>query len=60
MGSQFVTGLDGQNEPTIWLARGDSDQRPMPIFRKCDLNPNARHLWPTIARALLETELPDA
>jgi hypothetical protein len=55
----FAAGLDGEGEQTIWLCRGEGDTKPKPVFRKCDLNPDTRLMWPTIARALLETEIPD-
>jgi hypothetical protein len=53
----FSVEMDGFGEQTIWLMRREDDPAPMAVLSLSDLNPSARHLWPTIARALLDTEV---
>ena len=51
---------DGHGEPTIWLVRGTGDPLPMPVLSLTDLQPDVRHLWPTVVRAMLVANPGDA
>ena len=51
---RFALAPDANGTPTVWLMRGMDDPTPMAVLSETDLSPNVRHLWPTVAFAILE------
>ena len=54
--TRFTVADDGHGEPTVWRTP-DAPARSVALFRRCDLPPAERHLWPEIVRRMLLPEI---